>query len=247
MPETRAPRPPTALARGLTCAGGLVFAASLACFLWFYLTGLDRRAPTFDAPLAAGVNVALFAAFAAHHSVFARARMRAAVARAVSPYLERAVYVWAASVAFVLLCLWWQPFGAPLWTAEGVARVALRVLQSAGIAFTLWSAAALDPLGLAGIRQLDAPLPASGVERATGSLRHTGPYGIVRHPIYLGWLLITWPAPTMTPSHLLFAAVSTTYLLVAVEFEERSLRQIFGEAYDDYSRNVKRKMVPGIY
>ena len=247
MPDLRAAHPPGALARAITFAGGLLFAASLAYFLWFYLAGLEGRAPSMRAAAALAVDAALFTAFAVHHSVFARAPMRAAVARAVSPHLERAVYVWIASGAFVLLCYWWQPFGSPLWSADGAARVTLRALQAAGIAFTLWSAAALDALALAGIRQLDAPLPASGIEPASFSLQHTGPYGIVRHPIYLGWLLIVWPAPTMTWSHLLFAGISTAYLLLATEYEERGLRQTFGAAYDDYSRKVKRKMLPGIY
>ncbi|MBA3948396.1 MAG: isoprenylcysteine carboxylmethyltransferase family protein [Acidobacteria bacterium] len=247
MPEMRAARPPGALARALTFAGALLFAASLAYFLWFYLSGLERRAASTNAGAAAARDVALFAAFGVHHSLFARARMRAAVARGVSPHLERAVYVWIASGAFLLLCVWWVPFGSPLWSADGGARAALRTLQAAGILFTLWSAGALDALALAGIRQLDAPLPASGIEPASSSLQHTGPYGIVRHPIYLGWLLIVWPAPAMTPSHLLFAAISTAYLLLATEYEERSLRQTFGAAYDDYSRTVRRKMIPGIY
>ena len=79
------------------------------------------------------------------------------------------------------------------------------------------------------------------------TLQHTGPYGVVRHPIYFGWLLIVWAAPTMTPSHLLFAAVSTAYLIIATEYEERSLRETFGAAYGEYARRVRRKMIPGIY
>lgn len=247
MPEMRATHPPGALARAIAVAGGIVFALSLAYFLWFYLAGLAGRTASMRPLAALSLDAALFAAFAVHHSVFARARMRAAVARAVSPHLERAVYVWIASGAFLLLCLWWQPFGSPLWRAEGAFGGALRALQAAGILFTLWSAAALDALALAGVRQLDAPLPPSGVEPASSALQHTGPYGVVRHPIYLGWLLIVWPAPVMTPSHLFFAAISTAYLLLATEYEERSLRQTFGAAYDDYARRVTRKMIPGIY
>jgi len=123
----------------------------------------------------------------------------------------------------------------------------LRAMQSAGIVFTLWSAGALDGLALAGIRQLESPLPLSGVEQTSVTLQHTGPYGVVRHPIYLGWLLIVWPAPAMTPSHAVFAAISTAYLIVATVYEERSLHETFGPAYADYARKVRRKMIPGIY
>lgn len=246
MPETRHARPPGAPpggpARVLAFAGGLGFAASLAYFLWFYLEGLEHRQPSAGAPAAAALDAALFTAFAVHHSLFARAPVRAAVARTVSPYLERSVYVWISAAAFIVVCALWMPFGEPLWELS-----ALRWPQAGGILFTLWAAAALDALALAGIRQLSAPLPPSGVEHASVSLKHTGPYGLVRHPIYLGWLLIVWPAPVMTPSHLLFAAISTVYLLLATEYEERSLRQTFGSAYDDYSRKVTRKIIPGIY
>lgn len=235
------------IARVFSAAGGLLFAASIGYFLWFYLIGLERRAAG-PAPAAAlTVDVALFTIFALHHSIFARARVRAWTARRVSPRLERTVYVWIASVSFAAVCFFWQPAGAPLWQADGLARLALRAMQAAGIVFTLWAARALDGLALAGLRQLDAPLPPSGIETASATLQSTGPYGVVRHPIYLGWLLIVWSAPVMTPSHLAFAAVSTVYLVIATIYEERSLHQTFGPAYADYARQVPRKMVPGVY
>ncbi|HEX6324641.1 MAG TPA: isoprenylcysteine carboxylmethyltransferase family protein [Vicinamibacterales bacterium] len=235
------------IGRAFSIAGGLLFAASIGYFLWFYLFGLERRAPepALWAPLT--YNVALFSIFALHHSVFARTGARAWMARNVSPRLERAIYVWVASVSFLAVCVWWRAAGEPLWHAGGGARIALRVLQGAGIVFTLWAARALDALALAGIRQLDAPLPPSGVESSSASLQAHGPYGIVRHPIYLGWLLIVWAAPTMTPSHLAFAAVSTVYLVIATVYEERTLHETFGPAYADYARKVRRKMVPGVY
>lgn len=235
------------IARAFTAAGGLLFALSIGYFLWFYLFGLDRRTPADDTAAALTFNVALFTIFGLHHSVFARTPIRSWMARNVSPRLERAVYVWIASVAFGAVCLWWRAAGDPLWAADGGARLALRTLQFGGVAFTLWAARALDALSLAGIRQLDAPLPSSGIETSAGSLQDTGPYGLVRHPIYLGWLLIVWPAPTMTPSHLAFAAVSTAYLVIATIFEERTLHETFGPAYADYARRVRRKFVPGVY
>lgn len=235
------------IARVFSAAGGLLFAASIGYFLWFYLIGLERRAAGTTAPAALAIDAALFAGFALHHSIFARAPVRAWMARRVSPRLERTVYVWIASVGFAAVCLFWQPAGAPLWQADGLARLALRAVQAAGIVFTLWAARALDGLALAGLRQLDAPLPASGIETASATLQSTGPYGVVRHPIYLGWLLIVWGAPVMTPSHLVFAAVSTVYLVIATIYEERSLHQTFGPAYADYARQVRRKMVPGVY
>jgi methanethiol S-methyltransferase len=235
------------IARAVSIAGGLLFAASIGYFIWFYLFALERRLPQGGLWLPLTFNVAIFSLFALHHSIFARARMRAWVARTVSPRLERTVYVWVASLGFLAVCVWWQAAGAPLWDASGPARAALRAVQAAGIVFTLWAARALDGLALAGVRQLDAPLPPSGVESSSATLQYHGPYGVVRHPIYFGWLLIVWAAPAMTPSHLAFAAVSTVYLVIATVYEERSLHETFGPAYADYARKVRKKMVPGVY
>jgi protein-S-isoprenylcysteine O-methyltransferase Ste14 len=235
------------IVRAFALAGGALFAASIGYFLWFYLFGLDARVPVRDLGRAVTLNVALFTIFALHHSVFARATVRSWMARRVSPRLERSIYVWIASVAFGAVCLWWAAIDSFVWDADGAARVGLRGLQFAGIAFTLWAAGALDSLSLAGIRQLDSPLPPSGVETTSVTLQHTGPYGVVRHPIYFGWLLIVWPAPTMTVSHLIFAVLSTAYLVAATFYEERSLHQTFGPAYADYARKVRRKMIPGLY
>jgi protein-S-isoprenylcysteine O-methyltransferase Ste14 len=235
------------IARAFSIAGGLLFASSIGYFLWFYLFGLERRAAVPDLLLALTFNVTLFSIFALHHSIFARTPVRAWMARTVSPRLERSIYVWFASLSFAAVCWFWQATGAPWWNADGGARWALRGVQFAGVAFTLWAARALDGLSLAGIRQLDHPLPASGVETSTAALQHTGPYGVVRHPIYLGWLLIVWPAPMFTPAHALFAAITTAYLVIATFYEERGLHETFGPAYADYAKRVRWKMLPGIH
>lgn len=235
------------IARVFSIAGGLLFASSIGYFIWFYLFGLERRGTGGFAPEALTFNVALFSIFAAHHSIFARTPVRSWMGRHVSPRLERSIYVWITSIAFGLVCLLWKPAGPVFWDADGGFRIALRALQLSGVVFTLWAAQALDSLALAGIRQLDAPLPRSGVETGVVTLQDTGPYGVVRHPIYLGWLLIVWPAPAMSASHLSFAAISTAYLVIATIYEERSLRETFGAAYADYSKRVRWKMLPGVH
>lgn len=247
MPVTRAAHQPGPAARAFALAGAALFAVSIGYFVWFYLVGLARRDASMPPAAAIALDTAAFTLFALHHSIFARAPARASIARVVSPHLERAVYVWIASIAFLLLCAVWAPFGAPLWDLDGGARVALHLAQVAGAGITLRAAAVLDALTLSGIRQLRAPLPASGIETSTAPLRHTGLYGLVRHPIYLGWLLIVWPAPTMTPAHLLFAGLSTIYLVIAVTFEERSLHETFGPAYAEYARRVPRKLIPWLF
>jgi protein-S-isoprenylcysteine O-methyltransferase Ste14 len=68
--------------------------------------------------------------------------------------------------------------------------------------------------------------------------RKPGPYRVVRHPLYVGWLIVFWATPTMTAAHLVFAAGMTLYILVAIRFEERDLVAHHGEAYAEYRRQV---------
>jgi protein-S-isoprenylcysteine O-methyltransferase Ste14 len=96
---------------------------------------------------------------------------------------------------------------------------------------------AIDPLELAGIRT-------SGT---TTVLQVTGPYRLVRHPLYLGWMLMAFGAAHMTGDRLTFAAISTLYVLIAIPFEERSLVRTFGTQYEDYRRNVRWRVVPYLY
>ena len=75
----------------------------------------------------------------------------------------------------------------------------------------------------------------------------TGPYRWVRHPLYLGWVLMVFGAAHMTGDRLAFAAITTAYLVVAIPWEERSLRQSFGDEYARYMRDVRWRMIPFIY
>ena len=223
--------------------GGLVFAGSLAYFGWQYLHGFDAPpGPEARSIPAIAVDVLLFSLFALHHSLFARTGLKAAVTRTVPASLERSVYVWIASLLFIGVCAWWQPVAGEAWHLTGWAAVLCLAVQAAGGVFTLVAARHLDVLELAGVQQA-LHLP----PRRRSGLDDHGPYGLVRHPIYFAWLMLVWPAPIMNGTRLVFAAISTIYLLVAIPYEERDLRRHFGAAYDDYSRKVPWRLLPRIY
>jgi protein-S-isoprenylcysteine O-methyltransferase Ste14 len=232
---------PIAFARVISWTGATVFALSLAYFLFSYTTTFG--AIETDGAIAGPVtwNVVLFTIFAMHHSVFAREKIRAWVARVCTSQLERSFYVWVASVLFIAVCALWQPVPGVAWQAEGAPLWTLRGLQAIGVWLTLRSAAILDVLELAGVRQAEQR-PA----RAT-DFKTRGPYGWVRHPIYTGWFLIVLAASPMTMTRLVFAVVSCAYLIVAIPFEERSMRSASAGGYDRYMAKVRWKLVPGVY
>ena len=251
-------RAATRTARLFAWIGAAVFVLSLSYFVYSYWTVFGAGG---DGPLRASAvvwNVLLFSAFALHHSVFARERIRHALTQALGP-LERSFYVWVASLLFIAVCWLWLPLPGVIWDVAdaglgGAARVILLFLQIGGISFSVYSAAALDAWELAGIRQLNSQLPTTNARplptrnsQTEFEFKTTGPYGLVRHPIYLGWFLIVFAVGTMTMTRFVFAVVSCIYLLVAIPFEERSLRRSTNGAYDRYMQQVPRKLLPGLY
>jgi protein-S-isoprenylcysteine O-methyltransferase Ste14 len=216
--------------------GGTIFVGSLSLCLWWFLVVLGRR--TSPASAASWVwDVLLFSAFAAHHSVFARERVKRWVAAMVPARLLRSVYVWTASLLLILVCLAWRPVGGELFDVHGVGAALLALVQLAGVGLIARAVAAIDPLELAGIR------PSPGAE----ALQVGGPYRLVRHPLYLGWLMATLGAAHMTGDRFVFALVTNAYLFAAVPFEERSLLRSLGDDYARYQRRVRWRIVPFIY
>ncbi len=177
-----------------------------------------------------------------YHSVLARTGAKERLTRIVSSAMERSLFVWIASLLFIGVCAFWQPVPGALWRAQGAAAWGLRALTLVGAWLTLQSAAMLDMFELAGTRAFMTPRPA-----ASQALKAYGPYALVRHPIYLAWLFLVWTPATMNGTRLVFAAVSTLYLVVAIPFEERSLRASFGPAYAAYATRVRWRLVPGVY
>ena len=216
-------------------SGGVLFVASLVVWLWWYLIELGTAGPWRGwVPLA--FDAILFTVFALHHSVFAREPIKRSLT-AVPPGLRRSVYVWVASLLLLLVSLAWRRIGGDLYAAHGVVAGALAGVQVAGIWVVVRSVARIDPLELAGIR----------ASTRTPSLQIEGPYRLVRHPLYLGWMFVVFGAPHMTGDRLAFAAISSIYLLVAVPWEERSLMLSFGDDYARYVRNVRWRVIPFVY
>jgi methanethiol S-methyltransferase len=219
--------------------GALIFLLSLLSFAYVYLVRLG--VPAADDGHARGdalVNVALFTIFALHHSLMARTGAKAWITRLVPPALERSVYVWIASLLFLAVCWLWRPLPGVVWHTRGPG-VALYVAQVFGAVLTVAAARVVGVWELAGVKQPDHTRPIE--------FKADGPFGIVRHPIYLAWMLMVFATPVMTMSRLLFAVVSTAYLIAAIPFEERSLLESYPDKYGAYQRQMRWRLIPFIW
>lgn len=226
----------TFLRRTFAWTGAALFAVSLLTTGWLYLVILGRPHEGPE-PSAAVLDGLLFAVFATHHSLFARSSVKRFVALAVSESLVRSVYVWAASLLLISVCLLWRPVGGTVYSRSGLSAVPFWLVQLFGVGLILGAVRAIHALGLAGLE------PA----RTRDELQVTGVYGQVRHPLYLGWILVTAGTAHMTGDRAIFAAVTTVYILLAIPWEERSLAREFGAGYDRYRAQVPWRVLPYVY
>jgi protein-S-isoprenylcysteine O-methyltransferase Ste14 len=189
-------------------------------------------------PLARGIaiNAALLGIFAVQHSIMARRWFKERWTRIVPPQVERSTYVLFSSLALILVFWQWQPLGGSVWSVENpLARAVLFSLFAFGWALVLISTFLINHFDLFGLRQVWLFLrnkPYTKLKFGT-----PGPYRLVRHPLYVGWFFAFWMTPTMTYAHFLFALATTTYILIAIQFEERDLVREHPE-YASYQKRV---------
>jgi methanethiol S-methyltransferase len=260
------PAPPA----GISAAGVLTAAYGAAAYVLFLLVFLYMIGFVSDADFVVGgvhvvgksidrgrigdgsltvaavvVDVAVLALFAVQHSVMARAAFKRWWTRVVPPSAERSTYVLATNICLIVLIAAWHPITDDVWRVSAQPwRVLLIAVGLAGWAIVFLSTFLIDHFDLFGLRQVFARL--SGRQPAQHEFATPFLYRIVRHPLYLGFLIAFWATPRMTVGHLLFAVATTGYILVAARFfEERDLIGVFGEQYRDYRRRVPM-LIPGM-
>ncbi len=186
---------------------------------------------------ALGINLSLLALFALQHSVMARSWFKAWWTRFIPEPIERSVYVLASNIALILLFWQWQPMGGTIWDVQNTTgRLVLYALFAAGWLIVLWTTFLINHFDLFGLRQVW--LYFRGKPYTPVGFIAPGPYKVVRHPMYIGWLTAFWATPAMTLTHLAFALAITAYILTAIFFEERDLVRLLGKSYVDYRANV---------
>lgn len=227
--------------------GVLCYVFFLGVFLraiWF-VWNMDNLAPQGPLSRALLINAALLGAFAVQHSGMARQGFKRAWTKIIAPAVERSTYVLAASAALLLVVEFWQPVPGVIWTIQN--PIAVAVLQGAfwfGWALLFTCTLLIDHFDLFGLKQVWKYLRQERYEPP--KFRTPGPYRLVRHPLYLGFLISFWSAPRMTSGHLFFAVMCTGFILFAIQLEERDLIGFHGDEYRRYRKGVSMLLpLPG--
>jgi methanethiol S-methyltransferase len=182
------------------------------------------------------IDVVVLGVFAVQHSIMARPAFKRWWTRIVAASCERSTYVLISSLLMFLIFWQWQPIVTTIWRVEGWPAVMLTALYWIGWLTALTSTYMIDHFELFGLRQVFDAL--RGAAARVTPFKTPLLYRLVRHPLMLGFLLVSWATPHMTAGHLLFAVMITGYILVGVRLEERDLVAQFGASYEQYRRRV---------
>lgn len=236
----------------------LAFLYGLACYAFFFIVFLylmvflANYPPTLPKTIDSGVagallpsiliNLGLIALFGLQHTIMARPGFKETWTKIVPKPIERSTYVLIASALLALLMWQWQPMTGTIWAVtNSTGQIALVTLFAFGWALILLSTFLINHFDLFGLNQVYAYL----VKKEIPAYKFVQPflYKIVRHPLYVGWIIVFWATPVMSTGHLLFAVGMTAYILIAIPYEERDLKDMLGQEYVDYQASVP-KLVP---
>jgi methanethiol S-methyltransferase len=230
----------------------LAFLYGVICYLIFFVTflyaigfvgnvfvpkGIDTG--TLSPPLSPAliVDALLLSLFAVQHSIMARQWFKRAWTKIVPSVVERSTYVLLASLILMFLFWQWQPMGPVIWDVRNpTGRMLLQALFWIGWGGVLVSTYLVDHFALFGLKQVYQFL--QGRTEEPIPFKSPGLYKMVRHPLYLGFIIAFWSTPHMTFGHLFFAVMTTAYIILAIQFEERDLMRSYGDTYRVYRERV---------
>jgi len=193
---------------------------------------------------ALAIDALLLLMFAVQHSVMARPAFKEVLTRFIPAAAERSTYVLCSSLLLIALFAFWQPIGGMVWNfADPLVRNAINAVFGLGFALVFVATLLINHFDLFGLRQVALYL--AGKPYTYLEFRTPIFYRYVRHPLYVGWLVAFWATPTMTGARLLFAVLTSAYILAAIRWEERDLVVVHGSKYQDYQKRVP-KLIPSL-
>ena len=239
----------TAIGRVATLAYGvisyLIFFAIFLYLIGFVGSGIVPKtidsgatAPALESVL---VNVGLLALFAIQHTIMARRAFKRWWTTIIPESIERSTFVLVTSLLLMAMVWQWRPMPEVIWRLEGTLGIALYAVSGLGWGIVLLSTFLIDHFDLFGLKQTF--FYATGRTYQGPQFRERLLYKVCRHPLMLGFLIAFWFTPIMTVGHLLFAAVVTAYVLLALKIEETTLIELHGGEYESYQKRV-RMLIP---
>jgi protein-S-isoprenylcysteine O-methyltransferase Ste14 len=190
------------------------------------------------------INASLLLLFALQHSIMARPFFKKWWTNIIPEAMERSTFVLLSSLCLILMMWQWQPIGGVIWSVENeIAKTGLVVLYITGWAIVFISTFLINHFDLFGLRQTWFYIAGKKYEDIPFQVPLF--YRFVRHPLYLRFLIAFWSTPVMTIAHLLFAVLTTGYVLTAIKFEENDMVKTLGENYKSYKTRVP-KIIPFI-
>ena len=230
--------------------GAVCYAVFLIVFVYAmgFVAGLTPRSidHAIAAPMAQAVIVDLLvlAAFALQHSVMARPAFKRWWTRIVPRTVERSTYVLFASLALALLMWQWRALPGAVWDVTWQpAWLAIWMVYWLGWAIVLASTFMISHFELFGLRQVFAAWRRR--PQVETGFRTTLFYRVVRHPLNFGFIVAFWAAPKMTAGRLLFAAVTTGWIVIAMYLEEHDQLAALGARFAAYRQSVPM-IIPGL-
>lgn len=183
------------------------------------------------------INLGLLSLFALQHSVMARPAFKKWFTQYIHPAIERSTYVLLSSLILLLIYWKWQPMTMVVWETENIASNILMLTFLLGWGIVFLSTFMISHFELFCLTQIYQNFKNQSLTYPKFQINWF--YKLVRHPLMLGFIIAFWAAPTMTYGRLLFAGVTTTYILIAVKYlEEKDLKKLIGKEYETYQRNV---------
>lgn len=229
-----------ALLYGVVCYA--IFLVTFLYAIWFVFT-MDSLTPEPGSSWvrALVIDALVLSVFALQHSVMARQGFKRMWTRIIPRPIERSTFVLCSSLALWILFRAWQPLSGVIWEVTGaVPKAALQALSGVGWLIVLVATFMIDHFDLFGLKQVWMHF--KGQNYQPPQFRSPGFYRMVRHPIYLGFIIAFWSTPVMTSHHLFFAVMTLGYILVAIQLEERDLLTFHGRAYEEYRGGVSMLM-----